>query len=295
MRKLSLVVLLAMAVAACGGDPVVAEVDGHDIRESDVLALRDLPGSAVPAADFRNDLTRVILGQVVRTGLEDDFGVRVSQADVDHELEDQLASAGIGVDDAIAALQEPGATEQMLRANIEILLLRDEAYEALAAQPGLVEQVFADSPRALTRVCVSHVLVATSLEAEEVVGLLAAGTDFAALADEVSLDPSPGGDLGCLSPDAFVPEFADAVMVAPIGEVFGPVETDFGQHLILVSERTSPTLEEVKAAPFDYLPTDVVRSEWTLWLNERVLGADISIRSHIGSWSTTGQGIQPPG
>lgn len=297
MRKLAfLIAVIAVTAAACGdSDPVVAEVNGQEITESEVLDLRERLSDAVPAADFRNDLSRLILGQVVRSSLAEDFDVTVSAADVDNELEAQLESSGLELEAAIAALQEPGATEAMLRSNIEILLLRDGALSALGAQPEFIEGLFADSPTALTEVCARHILVETAGEAQDVLDRLAAGSDFAATADELSTDSSPGGDLGCRSPDAYVPEFAAATSVAPIGEVFGPVETQFGHHVILVTERTAPTLEEVMADPDSYIPVDFVRNEWTLWLNEKVAGADISVRSNIGTWSPDGQGIEPPG
>ena len=69
------------------------------------------------------------------------------------------------------------------------------------------------------RVCVSHILVATRAEADELTGLLAAGGDFASLALERSTDRGSavdGGDLGC-SDDVegvFVPEFAAAALDA---------------------------------------------------------------------------------
>lgn len=69
---------------------------------------------------------------------------------------------------------------------------------------------------------------------------LAAGEDFAAIAAEVSDDPgsaAQGGDLGFFGRGRMVPEFEEAAFSAPVGELVGPVETDFGLHLIEVIER----------------------------------------------------------
>lgn len=84
-------------------------------------------------------------------------------------------------------------------------------------------------------------------EAEEVQALLSEpGADWFALAEERSDDPGSGargGDLGWYDPAAspFVPEFADALAALEVGELSGPVRTDFGYHVIQkTAERESP-------------------------------------------------------
>lgn len=66
------------------------------------------------------------------------------------------------------------------------------------------------------------------------------GADFAALASEYSSCPSgqKGGDLGTFGRGAMVPEFDKVVFSAPIGEVQGPVKTQFGYHLLEVTMRS---------------------------------------------------------
>ncbi len=85
--------------------------------------------------------------------------------------------------------------------------------------------------------CSSHILVATEEEALAVVAELEAGADFAQLATERSSDTSGagGGALGCTDPEGFVPEFRDAIVGAPIGTIIGPVQTQFGFHVITVT------------------------------------------------------------
>ncbi|MBT8239687.1 MAG: peptidyl-prolyl cis-trans isomerase [Acidimicrobiia bacterium] len=84
--------------------------------------------------------------------------------------------------------------------------------------------------------CTRHILLDTEAEADAAVQRLAEGEDFAELAVELSTGPSGpnGGDLGCSDPNGFVVEFRDAVVGAIEGEVAGPVETQFGWHVVLV-------------------------------------------------------------
>ncbi len=80
------------------------------------------------------------------------------------------------------------------------------------------------------------------------------GEDFAAIAQEISEDESNkdrGGDLGFFSRGRMVPAFEEAAFNATVGELVGPVKTDFGYHLIEVQNRRAggqQPFEEVKAA-----------------------------------------------
>jgi peptidyl-prolyl cis-trans isomerase C len=84
----------------------------------------------------------------------------------------------------------------------------------------------------------SHILVATQAEANEVIGRLAAGEDFATVAMDVSQCPSKaqGGDLGAFGKGMMVKEFEDAAFSLGVGELSGPVQTRFGWHVILRTE-----------------------------------------------------------
>jgi len=67
---------------------------------------------------------------------------------------------------------------------------------------------------------------------------LKAGGNFAELARRYSADPGSavkGGDLGWFRSDRMVPEFADAVFAAKPGAIVGPVQTQFGLHIIKVA------------------------------------------------------------
>lgn len=98
----------------------------------------------------------------------------------------------------------------------------------------------------------SHILVETEAEAKELLKQLKDGADFAELAQEKSLDTASGtrgGDLGYFSKDRMVPSFAEAAFKAKKGEVTGPVETDFGWHVLKVEDRRpmeAPKYEEVR-------------------------------------------------
>ncbi|MBT6275883.1 MAG: peptidylprolyl isomerase [Chromatiales bacterium] len=85
-----------------------------------------------------------------------------------------------------------------------------------------------------------HILVDTQETCESLKTQIEGGADFAALAREHSSCPSgrSGGDLGSFGPGQMVPEFDKVVFSADVGTVQGPVQTQFGFHLLEVTKRT---------------------------------------------------------
>ena len=90
----------------------------------------------------------------------------------------------------------------------------------------------------VTEVRASHILVKTESEANELLGQIKAGQDFAELAKKHSDCPSGsrGGDLGFFTKGRMVKEFEDAAFGMEPGQVSEPVKTQFGYHLIKVTE-----------------------------------------------------------
>lgn len=84
-----------------------------------------------------------------------------------------------------------------------------------------------------------HILVDSEATCNELKAKIAAGEDFAKLAQDHSKCPSGrnGGDLGTFGPGQMVAEFDKVVFSAPVNEVQGPVKTQFGYHLLEVTER----------------------------------------------------------
>jgi peptidyl-prolyl cis-trans isomerase C len=85
-----------------------------------------------------------------------------------------------------------------------------------------------------------HILVKTQAQCQEIKDQIAAGADFAAMAKKHSLCPSgrSGGELGSFSPGQMVPEFDRVVFNEAVGAVHGPIQTQFGYHLVQITRRT---------------------------------------------------------
>jgi peptidyl-prolyl cis-trans isomerase C len=98
-------------------------------------------------------------------------------------------------------------------------------------------------PPEAIRATARHILVPTKEEAQVVMKMITTGeSSFADCARDYSTCPSAsqGGSLGSFGPGKMVPEF-DKVIFSPdtkVGQIVGPVLTDFGYHVIMVEKRT---------------------------------------------------------
>ncbi|ATR19723.1 Peptidyl-prolyl cis-trans isomerase [Roseomonas mucosa] len=216
-------------------DPVVARVNGEEIRLSDVRdAAQDLPAearNAPPQVLFPLIVDQLIAQKAVAAaaraqGLEKDPEVqhRIAVA-TDQELQQALIRRDVA----------PALTDEALRKRFEAEQKSQPAEEEVHAR---------------------HILVASKEEADKVLAeVRKPGADFAAIAQKYSTDPSGkgnGGDLGFFKKSDMVPEFAEAAFALKPGQISpAPVKSAFGWHIIKVEERRAAppkSFEEQRAS-----------------------------------------------
>lgn len=301
MRLSTKTLLLAAAVAvlavSCSSGRVVANVDDATIRHGSVMELRttsegseDIDGDA-----YRADLTNLIYLEAQKSAAARGYGL----SDLDDP--DAIAQKIANPTDEEAPVFEsvrsnPERTEATVEAVAEQFIIRDAIAEELVVDLDLAS-IYESSPEMLFDVCGRHILTTTQEEAAEAKARVEAGEDFGSVADEVSLDTfSAGGELPCPQPAGdYVPEFGKAAVVAPIGEMTEPVQTQYGWHIILIEERSGPgSLDEFTADPMSYLHPSYLSDAWIEWVNAAIEGADISVKSQVGTWAPESHGILPP-
>ncbi len=126
----------------------------------------------------------------------------------------------------------------------------DAYFERLALEALLADDIFSEDGETLLYADTRHILVETEETALEIVDALQNGESFADLARALSTDPgsgSRGGELGESYVGNFVPEFAEAIENAEIGAIVGPVETEFGFHIIQVRSKEERGGEEIES------------------------------------------------
>jgi parvulin-like peptidyl-prolyl isomerase len=140
----------------------------------------------------------------------------------------------------------------------------------------------------------AHILVATADEANQIATELAAGADFAELARTRSQDQGSaevGGQLFCFDAAQYVPEFATAADALPLGQVSAPVQTEFGFHIILMSD-TVPLAAVEERIRESLAPATGTNPE----IDELVADAKVRVNPRYGTWEVAeGIGaVQPP-
>lgn len=282
---------LALVASACSSGPAeVATIGNTTITESDLAELYE--SKSIPIdAQARDTIFALVAKEVLTQGLEDDFGATIDAGEVDTmygTFIDQMESQGRTPEELLGVSD---ASREMIRFNAYLTVLREAAIAELLEDP-LTLDVLEREPERITTVCATHILVETEEEAIAVIDRLAGGEEFGDLADELSIDAAPGGDLGCSLASRYVTAFADATVEAPLGEVVGPIETQFGFHVIVVSDRTAPTPQELAEHPADYISSEDADSLWGEWFNDKLQAAEVELDPRYGTWSSVG--IVPP-
>lgn len=107
---------------------------------------------------------------------------------------------------------------------------------------------------AQAQVSAKHILVENEDSANVIAKEIADGLAFEEAAKKYSTCPSKekGGDLGYFSKGQMVPEFEKAAFEGEIGKVIGPVQTQFGYHLIRVEDK-----KEGSVVPFEQVQDQI--------------------------------------
>ncbi len=293
-----LALLAGTVVLAAGDGPPAFTVGGHSVSQPSIddelkalaenetlKALIDQSGSEPFSLTPNGSVTaglaaswvglriaqEIVRQQVEREGLEPTRADRIEAT--------MLAESAVGGIEAFGEMPEWFRKRLIARWTAVAILER----ELIAAPtPALVEAAAAECPSGRY---VSHILVDTQLAAEAIKGQLDAGVDFAQLAISNSTDSSSaetGGYYGCLDGlSGAVEPFLEAATTQPIGVVSDSVETEFGFHLIVVTDQ--PTSAELASVAVGSV------------LQTATQDKDVAVDPRYGAWDRANGQVLPPG
>src|ERR1700720_1329357 len=227
---LAMVLLSGLPVRAEDANPVLAKVNGAEIRQSDVALAEEELGPSLaqmdPATKKENVLAFLIDMKIVAKAAED----KKVENNEDYKKRLAFTRNRLLMDSLLAVEGKAATTDEAMK----------KVYEEASKQITGEQEVHA-----------RHILVETEDEAKAVADELKKGADFAELAKKKSKDPgaSDGGDLGFFTKDQMVPEFSNVAFSLEPGKISDPVKTQFGWHIIKVEEkrnRKAPEFEQVK-------------------------------------------------
>lgn len=288
-------VTAAVVFAACAPTTpgAAATVDGASISR-DLLAseVRTLAGDALQGdaeergatigALQRRVLSLLIQAEIIEQ-LAEQRGAAFDASAVDDRLDEEIDRAG----------GEEALSELLQASDLTLVLFRDVLLPAQLRIDAIRDQLLEDVDGIDTRT-VRHILLETEAEAEEVVDELAAGGDFAQIAGERSIDPGSagrGGDLGPAPRGSYVQAFDEAAWDAELDTIVGPVETQFGFHVLEVTEEGSLSPDDMAPGQLDQL----VGAELNALLEDAFRSADVEIDAGLGAWDSDEiRVVEPP-
>lgn len=190
-------------------------------------------------------------------------GMTASQEEKEHELENFKVYFQ-NDEDYKKYLDQTGMTEEKLMEELEKDILINQfvldKIENLNPSDDELKTIF-DDLQMNVEVKASHILVDTEEEALKVIERINKGEDFADLAKEVSIDTASGingGDLDYFSYGNMVQPFSEAAFALEVGEISDPVQSDFGYHIIKLTDRIvdqDKTVETERSQLVEYYKT----------------------------------------
>jgi len=227
---IAMLLLSALPGRAQDANPVLAKVNGAEIRQSDLALAEEELGPSLaqmdPSTKRENVLAFLIDMKIVAKAAED------KKVENNEDFKKRLAFTRnrLLMDSLLATEGKAATTDDAMK----------KVYEEASKQITGEQEVHA-----------RHILVESEDDAKAVAAELKKGADFAELAKKKSKDPgaSDGGDLGFFTKEQMVPEFSAVAFTLEPGKISDPVKSQFGWHLIKVEEKRSrqaPSFEQVK-------------------------------------------------
>jgi peptidyl-prolyl cis-trans isomerase C len=272
--------------AAQGAGTVLAKVNGKAITEKDVawqqdMLMQQLQGYADSAQiesmkpnmrkqAMDNAINRILLEETLKKQ-----AIKSSKEQIDSRLE-YYRKNFVSEEAYQADLKKRNMTADQFRREIEVGLEAEDLFNrrTAAIKPASDEEIRAfydDNQERFQqpeRVRASHILIMVDKtdsdaaraqkkqEAQRILGELKKGTDFAEAARKYSDCPSKeqGGDLSYFERGRMVPEFEKVAFVLKTGQISDVVETQFGYHIIKVTDHAKPS-----TVPFDQAKENISR------------------------------------
>lgn len=234
MKKamLALAATSVIALSACGtssSDKIVTSKAGDITKEEFYDQMKTQAGKQV--------LNNMVMEKVLIKNY------KVEDKDVDKKFDEMKKQYGDQFD---TLLKQQGIKEETIKTGVRAQLAQEKAIEKTITDKELKENYKPE-------IKASHILVKDEATAKKVKEELGQGKSFEELAKQYSEDTGSkekGGDLGYFTAGKMVKEFEDAAYKLKKDEVSEPVKSQFGYHIIKVTD-----IKEQK--PFDEVKGDI--------------------------------------
>ncbi len=297
--RLSLLSLVAVvALSACGSArPPAAVVDGESISDAQLedqvsmytflSSLQQQPcgqpqrGETSDAACARFTLSNLILDDLV-LHYAHTHHLSVSNDSVNGAIS-QLESSLGGASKLDEKLNANGVTRAQLLALARRRLLFNRAEEAIGSATvtdSQLRQAYDQQRQQFVEIHAKHILVKSKSLAQRIAAEATTG-NFARLAKKYSIDTQSaanGGDLGTLPASQLDQGFVQGALALSPGQISGPVQSQFGWHVILLVSKDVQPFDQVK----EQLAGSLRSQAFSSWLQDRLANAEIRVNPRYG-------------
>lgn len=303
---IGLLVALVLCVSACGGGTsVAASVGDNQIAVADVeAAYASRAGSSDLASQLQSDdsgeaernLKAAVLTDLIRSEILDlaaeDRGIEVTDEEIAEQRTTVVESTG-GEEALQQALERSNVTEEELEGDLRDQVIARKIGEGLSDDVAAadVQAAFETDAQGQfgPQIKVRHILTENENEAQDAIERIQSGEDFATVAQDLSTDTGTaanGGELGTVPKGATVAEFDDAAFGAKVGELVGPVQTQFGFHVIEVTEKVpAPRFADVEGDIRTQLQSAARSQAFNTYIIELVERLGVEVDEQYGTWN----------
>jgi len=288
----------ARAAATVGDEKItVEEVDDALDTFEDTGQFEQLISQEEPD-QVRRQFQQGYLSQIVRRhvlGQEaEERDIEVTEAEIDEALE--VIQADFPSEEEFqAAVDEQGLTDDQLQDLLSDQItedkLRAEIGSDLEPDDDELQSFYDQNVDSFRETEASHILIEQESQASKLATQLQKAKSgeveklFGQLAREFSEDPGSGeqgGDLGFFSSGQFVPEFEQAADELSLGEVSDPVQSQFGFHIIRVTDRRFQSFEQVRDQIAQELGGAEAEEAYQEFVQDAYEEADVRVNPRFG-------------
>ena len=317
-RMLAVAALAALTLSSCGLlEPAAATVNGQKItveevqkvvdefKESPEFARLGAQGDAEAITrEFEQSYLATLIRRKVLTPLATQRGIEVTAEEIQEQLEDikaEFASQSAFEE----ALKEQGLTlgqlEQLIADRGLEQRLREAVNEDLAPEDSEIEAYYEDNIEDFQETQAQHILVKKESLARDIADRLHDAPKaqvkslFAQLAKQHSTDKSnkaDAGKLGFFAPGQFVPEFEEGANALEVGEISDPVKSEFGFHIIWVTDREPMPIDEVRGQIVAQISGVDEETAWRNWVKQAYIDAEVEVNPRYGEFNVETQQIE---
>jgi foldase protein PrsA len=326
MRARILILLLCAVAAgwACGegggiaSDPAAAEVEGKEIEAKQLDAeLDEFTESAAyreaaktqDAEELQRQFQQASLSRKIRIEVfesqADEIGVEITEADLDDRL-GQIKAQFESEEAFQARVAQEGLTEEAVDELVYLGLLeerlRAEVTKGLGPTQAEISAYYEkNKARFLESFQAAHIVVEDKARAGQISKQLRGAPPakvpalFERLAKQFSTDKQSaarGGELGTRRPGELVPEFDATVAELDEGDISGPVQSQFGYHVIRLIDKQTAALESVAPQIEQQLAGEGEAGDrWTEWVEDAYRTSEIEVNPRYGEFDLKTQQV----